>query len=413
MSAVLASLLASTALAAAVHLDVGSGDDIVRVTPLVLLQVDGRAVLHDDDNAVEGNSGFISPRARLGARLRWRFFEVQVVGEGSREKAGLLEAFGVVHVGDFAINAGLARSPLFIGGPDPLSLQPLNERGILERTLWPGRELGVGVPWLPTTVPVEAWLRVSNGVANAVLGNDNAGLAAEGRVDVVLTNSSDDDRDKNVDSDVDSDADSNVGRVFVGLRAGVSARVESTDNEAGMPGITPLGFTYWRAPPVSGPSSIVQAHVQGLLGPARLTLQGGFAHEGRAKDDDGNPATPKVTITAMQHAGASAEIAATVIGPRRDFLKAPTTASLTSPVIDLAVRGERLRLGLTPMNDTADPTVSAGGASAVSAAVTWWLHESLSVSAQIHALAYDVAPIDDPDRTSSLTALLRLTIVAL
>ncbi|HEY1097973.1 MAG TPA: hypothetical protein VGF99_03555, partial [Myxococcota bacterium] len=309
-------LSSSTTSSPALQFDLGSGDDVVRFEPLVLLQVDARAVLHDDDNAVEGESGFVIPRGRLGGRLRWRFFDVQVIGEGAREKAGLLEAFGVVHVGDFAVDVGLARSPLLIGGPDPLSLQPLNERSVLERTMWPGRELGVGVRWSPTTLPVEAWARVSNGVANAVLGNDNDGLAADARIDGVFGSAALPRRRALAADHIGHDDDD---RDFLGLRVGVGARVERTDNEAGMPGITALNATYWRAPPVSGPSTTLQAHAQGFLGPARLTVQGAFAHESRARDDDGNPSTPKVPVVGVQHAGASAEVAAVVVGERRVF----------------------------------------------------------------------------------------------
>ena len=391
--------------ASSVSFVASSGDDAVTFMPLVVLQVDGRAVFHDDDNAVEGESGFTAPRVRLGGRLKWRAFEAQLIGEGAREKAGVLEAFGTVHLADeFAVTVGLQRSPLFAGGPDPLTFQPINERGVLERTMWPGRELGVGVRWSPTYVPVQAWLRVSNGVENALLGNDNSGFAGEGRVDFACGNAR---ASRSYNQARDNNDDDG------GFRAGFSARIESTDNESGMSGATPLNYVYWRAPPVSGPSSTIELHAQAFVGPARLTIEGGVANESRATDNDGNPNTPKVLTTGVMHSGGNAELAAVIVGPRRVWGTAPKTASLTTPVIELAARGEVVRLGDAPFGETADPAVIAGGAQAASAALTWWSHESLSLSLQVHALKYDVAPVDDPNRTSSLTAMLRLTVVAL
>ena len=214
------------------------GDMVVRFQPLALLQIDGRSLIHTDGLAVEGNDGFVVPRARLGGRMSAGHMTLQVVMEGARDKPGVLEAFGTVRLGDadnvLDVIAGLARSPLLLGGLDPLVLMPLNERSALERTMWPGRELGVGVYVAPSSLPLEVWTRVTNGNVNALLGNDNAGLAADARIDLAW-----------------GAARRRARPDGPGLRLGLSSRAEDTDDEAGRAGTTPLGFTYWLPPLVS------------------------------------------------------------------------------------------------------------------------------------------------------------------
>lgn len=360
------------------------------VRPLALLQIDARAPLHDlgkaddvDVSGVEGEPGFVMPRGRLGLGVRGRGFQLQLIGEGAREKVGLLEAFGVVDVVDgFAVSAGLQRTPLF-SGPDPLVTQPISERGVVERTFWPGRELGVTVhaaPGAARLVRPEVWLRVGNGQPNAILGNDNAGFAGDGRVDVVV-------------ADV--------------VRVGVGARVEDTDDEPGITGTTPLGFAFWRPPPTSGLRQASEAHALLALGALRALVTGTYAVEGRAEDDDGNPRTPKKSQPSLAAAGAAAELAYTVLGaPRVGGVGAPNLTD--TPHLEVALRAERVWLGL-PVGDVVDETVVPGGASALTANVTLWAHSAVALSGTVHALAYDVAPLEDPTQQTSLTALARLT----
>jgi phosphate-selective porin OprO/OprP len=363
----------------------------VRLAPVLIADVDARLYGSQD----EGYNGFNFTRARVGLRASaFDLLDVVLIGRWDGDDPGLFEGYIAAHLPKgLLLEAGYARSPLFVSGRDELEAWlPLQERSVTANALWPGRELGLMAAWAPTFAPVQAWLRVSNGSTNA-LGNDNSSVAFDARVDVTLGRQR-----------VGADANR-----FTGLRLGVGARYDpDVYDTLAVHGTTAGDFIFWRAPIVSGQRVVLEGHLIGDLGPLELRVEGGWAKERRSRDTDGNPLTPREQLASVQSGGLSAELAWRVLGAPRLPGTWPGGTKLTPDgwrdgALELAARVERLWLGVGA------PDVESGGTTAFGAAARYWTQWGVGASLGAYGYTFDTAPIETPGRTATWLVLARVT----
>jgi phosphate-selective porin OprO/OprP len=381
-------LIALGALLATPTARAGSFD----LQPIFTGEIDYRlhAVKH-----LEGEDGFSVARLRLGAQgsfTRWFFAAAQVEmigGEGPR----VLDAMvGVRPSPEWEVTFGASRTPLFSSARDePLAALPVPELSMVTRAFWPGFDAGLEVHRLPTPrLPVEAWLRVGNGSGSA-LGNDNSDYALDARLDAAFGRA----------------VTGAPASLPYGLRFGAGLHAESAEDRAGVGGTTAGGFLFYRPVTVSGPRTLTEAHVIVYAGPVKVTAEAALARETRSRDTDGNPDTPRVAQDPVVSKGATVEVAWMITGPRRRHGLWPVQSPAGTwdwGALELAARAERLSLGGGAKD------VKAGGATAGSAALRWWVTSFCAVSAAAYFSAYDAAPIEEPDRTRSWLGIVRATV---
>lgn len=343
---------------------------------------------------LEAEDGFSAERLRLGARLSFtRWFRataaVELVGESPR----ILDAMiTVVPDPAWEISLGAGRTPLFSSARDePLWTLPLPELSMVTRAFWPGYDAGIELHRLPTPgLPLEGWLRLGNGSGSA-LGNDNSDYALDARLDVAFGRAL---------PRAQSDA-------FLGLRLGSGLHLESAEDRLGISPTTPGGFAFYAPVTVSGPRSLAEAHLVLYAGPLKLTAEAALAREGRSRDTDGKPDTPRVAQAPVSSKGAFAELAWMIRGPRRRQGRWPVESPLGTwdwGALELGGRVERLRLG------TGAPDVDPGGATSASLALRWWATSFAALTASATFTSYDTPPITEPDRTSGWLGLFRATV---
>lgn len=381
------------ALALALALRAGAAAAQSPPVELVAL-VEGDYRYHSSE--AEGYAGLALRRARMGARaqpLPWLGF--QLVGEYARAAAGVLDAFASARANDtFEVNAGFFRAPTMPSGRDDrVFALPVPERAMTVAALWPGRDLGVELHWTPR-LPVEVWARFGNGSGNP-LGPENGMPTGSLRVDVAFGR-----------AHAHGPRDG-----FWGLRVGAAALVGEALDRAGVAGVTPLGFTFYRPVPIEGLRATATGHVRAWVGPVQLSVEGGVARDERSRDDDGNPATPRAPLAPVLTWGAVAEVAWMLTGHRRVAGEWPhhdhaSWAPRWFGALELAARVERLSLGVGA------PDVLPGGAWGAAAALRWWANRwsALSLAGYVHA--YDRAPLEAPDVTAAWSVLLRGTVRA-
>lgn len=361
-----------------------------RVKPIALAELDYRV---HAAKSIEGEDGFAPARMRLGARAdlaAWLRLVAQA--EWATDKPALLDAY--VDLGPFrtfSFRFGASKTPLFASSRDEtVDTLPVPERSMMARAFWPGRDFGLEVRRSATrALPLDAWLRVGNG-AGRVLGNDNSDYALDARLDIAFGRA----------------LPEAPGAPFLGLRLGAGIHLESAKDRLGVTPDTADGFVFYRAPTVSGPRRVVEAHTVVFAGPIRLLAEIALAKEGRSKDTDGNPDTPREEQEATQSRGASVELAWMITGQRRKPGQWPVSTPFGAwdwGGLEVAGRFERLDLGLSALD------VQPGGATSGSAAVRWWATSYLAVSAAWYVTSYDTPPIEEPDRTSSWVGLFRVT----
>lgn len=361
------------------------------VKPILLAELDFR--LHAAER-IEGEDGFGATRLRLGAASDLApWCSVLGQAEWAREKPVLLDAYVVLRPSpEWEIRLGAAKTPLFFSARDmPVFTLPLPERSMVARAFWPGRDVGIEVHKLATPrLPLEAWLRVGNG-SGSVLGNDNSDFAIDARLDVALGR---------------AQPRAPEAEPF-GLRLGAGIHAESAEDRAGITGTTADAFTFYRPAIVSGPRHVVEAHAAVFAGPVMVTAEAALATEGRSKDTDGKPATPRVEQAAVASRGGSVEVAWMIRGPYR----IPGAWPIRKPyaawdwgALEVAGRFERLDLG----RGAAD--VASGGATGGAAAVRWWATSFLGASAAWYYVSYDEPPVEEPDRSHSWLGLVRVTV---
>ncbi len=383
--AVAATLASSSAVA--------EGDTLPIVVPTAMLQVDAQA--HPQEE--EGENGFSITRMRAGV---WTNPTASMFGVAKAEFADpehptILDAyarFGPWH--GVRIAVGFSRSPLFESARTELEgMTPLPELSLPARAFWPGRDVGAELQWTPTTLPLEGWLRVSNGSASP-FANDNGSFAVTARVDATAARGRWD----------------TTGRECWGLRVGAGALTDDTFDRAGIGGRTATGFTFYRPPTVSGPRRVVEGHALAYAGPVRALVEAGGSIEGRAADTDGNPATPRVRLDPVLARGAAVELAWMITGEHRVSSVWPVGArgkpwSFDRPAVEVAARAERVDLG----RGTRD--VAPGGATGGTVAANVWLNELAGVTLSGALYSYDRAPIEETKRLDSWTLLARLTLL--
>jgi phosphate-selective porin OprO/OprP len=244
---------------------------------------------------------------------------------------------------ELEISLGAGKTPLFSSARDePVWSLPVLGLSMMTRAFWAGYDAGVEVHRLPTRrVHLEGWLRVGNGSGSA-LGNDNSSFALDATFGRARAEAS--------------------AREHFGLRFGAGVHVESAEDWLGSAGTTADGFLFYRPPTVAGPRHVVEGHLVAYPGPVKLTVEGALAKEGRSKDTDGNPTTPRVGEDAVISCGGSIEVGWMIFGPWRRHGAWPVQTWYWG-ALELGGRVERLGLGMGARD------VKVGGATSASIAV--------------------------------------------
>lgn len=344
-------------------------------TPTLLLELDGRVYPSHE----EGMTGFALARLRPGlayAPIAW--LDAKVVVELAGEQPEVLDALvRFLPHADLAIEVGLGKPPLFFTHREPTTQAIFTDVTAVARALRINRDLGVTVAYTPTCLPLEVAARVSNGSSSATL-NDNSELAYTLTLDLVLP------------------AQHRGARAPLGLRIGVAGTYESAEDRLGITGRTELGFSYFRAPIVSGSRWVGETHAALQLDALHLLVEAGLASEARSRDDDGNPTTPRRALPASLSYGLSSELGWTF---------GDTTTTRVGSV-DLALRVERLWLG----REASD--VQGSGAVSATLVAKWWASRNLAATVLATLTDYDRPALDDPTRDRSWGLLARVGLVA-
>lgn len=370
---VVAALLAASAPAAA-----------QTVTPVAIAEVDYRRYPRE----VEGFDGFALARARLGLKAQLTpTLRAMLWGEWVlRDTPYVLDAFVAWRFAPaWELTVGLSRSVLFQSGRiEAQEMLPIPERSMLVRALWANRTLGVEVWHHSTTLPIDAWLRIGNGTGT-LYGNDTTLPTGEARVDFVLGRT--------------RDGDHRAARY--GLRVGVGGSLGTVFDRAGIGLRTVANFTFDRAPVVSGLRWLAEAHLLGHAGPVQLLVEAGFARESRERDDDGNAATPRVSLPSVESGGVAAELAWMIVGAHRSPRVWPGDGGARWGALELAGRYERV------YTHAAAADVTPGGAHSAALSLRYWAPRWVTVGLAGYAYAFDHAPVEEPNETSSWVVMLR------
>lgn len=334
---------------------------------------------------VEGNTGFAISRLRPGLVFTpTPWLRAVTAFEFAGETPSILDAFAKIRPAKWAeISAGYAKPPMFASFTyESVQAMPFPDRAPVVTAFRVRRDLGVDLHLKPRSVPLEGWIRISNGTGSA-LGNDNALPAGYGALDLVL------------------------GRAWIGstsfhrtygLRLGGSTLIESPRDRNGITGQTPFGFVYFRPIVVSGLRIISEGHLVGYAGPLRLTIEGAVAREERSRDDDGNPSTPRLKLPTMRSYGITTEVTWVLLG---DTSKA--TAQQDHGIFEVAARYDGMWLG----ENASD--VNSGGSQGGALAVKWWPTHFLAVSIAGYLMHFDRPPLEEPKEFWSWNALSRFS----
>ena len=357
----------------------------VELQPILMTELD--ATVYSDE--LEGETGLRVARLRLGgtARVAPWLTGFGVAEVAIREAPVLLDAgVRLQPVAWLDVTVGYDKTPLFATAHDiPVETTALPDFPLVTRALWRQRDLGIEGHLREPALPLEAFVRLGNGSGTSY-GNDNAAPSLEARLDLTAGRG----------------RHQAEGDEVFGLRAGAGAHVENADDRSAIAGETPTGFLFWRSPTVSGPMQLVAAHALVWLGPTTLSAEGGWAREGRSRDDDGNPDTPRLALDPVSSWGGVGELAVAVAGPWR-VPGAWPSAGQDQPTVELATRVERLSTGLG-----ADD-VAPGGILALEGGGRLWSPRGLAFGLSGYWASYDIAPLETPDRTTTWGTRARLT----
>jgi phosphate-selective porin OprO/OprP len=358
------------------------------VRPTLLAELDYRVHARE----VEGIDGFGLGRLRTGLVFDpapWMSTVATI--EWAGEHPMVLDVFATLRAAEWLdVNVGWSKTPLFASFRyEPVAAMPFSSRSPVVNAFRVRRDVGVEAHLAPREVPIEAVVRVGNG-SGSVLGNDTPLPAGYALVDLVL------------------------GRPWrgaaasereLGLRIGAAALVESVRDRDGIVGTTPLGFIYRRPIIVEGLRVVGEAHVIGYAGPLRLTIEGALAEEGRSRDDDGNPSTPRQPLPSLRSSGLTAELAWVLLGePRRVGVAPAVPSPWAGGALEVAARFDALWLGWGAGDVT--PGGSTGGA----LAVKWWPVDFLAATLEGYVTRYDVPPVELPGEHWSWGGILRLSL---
>jgi phosphate-selective porin OprO/OprP len=370
-------------------------DDTLPVTPTLLTQLD----LAAHPQAEEGQTGFSFARFRPGlwAEPTRYAFALASVEFTAPEAPSILDGYvTLVPIPDLRFTLGYSKMPLFISARSELDgTTPLPENSVVSRALWPGRDLGAEVHWVPVSLPLEAWFRVSNGVTSPISKSptDTDSFAISARVDATFGRAQF--RARLAD--------------FFGLRVGLGAYAYETADRPGVPGLNESGYTFFQPPTVTGDRSIVEGHALGYAGPVRALVEVGSAIENRSTAGTGAPDAPRVLLDPVVSRGAAAELSWMITGQRRTLAAWPIHVhdrlfAYDKLGIELAARAERLDVGHDARGVAPSGITAAGGGA------TAWLSDAMSLAVEGWGYSYDAAPIDEPGRTSSWLFRARFTL---
>lgn len=350
--------------------------------PVMMAELDALALPE-----AEGEAGFRLTRLYLGADAPLGSARLLGVVNFAGEHPAVLDAsVGLDLGGPWSVVAGYGKTPLFASARDQsVETTPLPELSLSTRALWPGRDLGVELRVADPDLPVAVRARVGNG-SGSPLGNDNPMLAADLRLDTSWGR-----------------ARQGAERAEAwGLLVGVGLHAEVAEDRLGATGETLSGFTFWRAPTISGPVWLGEAHAVGLVGPVQAIVEGGWLREGRSEDTDGDPDTAREALEPVVSAGGSAELAWMMTGQHRQPGGWPALGEDRLGV-EIAARGSRLMLG------RGTEAIDDGGAWSGEAGARLWSPLGLALGLAGGVTAYDTPPLEEPEATLGWTAMLRVT----
>lgn len=344
---------------------------------------------------VEGESGFALARLRTGLIFEpASWFRAVGTMEWVGENATLLDAYAVFRPAPWVdINIGYGMPPLFSTFRyEPIHTLAFPDYAPVVTSFFIPRDLGIDLHLAPREVPLEASVRVGNG-SGSILGNDTPLPAGYAALDLVLGRAW---------------AGSAPNEREFGLRFGVAGMVESVRDRDGIAGFTPFGFgfRYYRPAIVSGLREVGEVHVIAYAGPVRATVEGAFAEEARSRDDDGNPATPRIALPSIRSSGLTAELAWVFLGRPRVPGRAPGSTDndreWAGGALEVSARFDALWLGWGA------PDVPTGGSVGGALSLRWWPVDFLTVTLAGYTTHYSVPPSDSPNESWSWGGLVRL-----
>ncbi len=380
---VIAGVLGHTARAedsAAPITDPPPASPALRIDPLLLVDLDYRLFPRDE----EGASGFSVARLRSGLSVTpTDGVSALAIVEYALEHATILDAAITLRAAPGVdVIVGYSKPPLVASfAHEPTHTLPFSERSPVVNAFRVRRDAGLELRLSPIDLPLELRARIGNGTGSP-LGNDNALPAGYLAIDLVLGNASRHHRTADT-----------------GLRLGLAGFIEDSRDRDGIAGTTPLGFRFYRPAVVSGRRLVGEAHAIAWLGCWRLTLEGMMSDESRSRDDDGNPATPRLDLPSTQSHGLTVEAVVSLMGEARRPGQQPDTSA--GSALELALRYDGLWLGRGAEG------VTSGGAQGGAVGLTWWPTSYLAASLSGYALRYDAPPIETPDETVSWGVVLR------
>jgi len=305
--------------------------------PVLLTEFDHRSY----PSELEGFSGFALGRFRPGLTLTpvmypWLRAAANIEFTGNHPP-NIIDAFVRMKAASWAeFTVGYSPLPLFPSVLyEPVMRMPFPDVSPVVAAFRIERDAGVDIHILPESLPIAAWLRVSNSTI-APLANENSSLAYSGALNLVLGRA-------RLGRTADTD--------FWGLRLGGAMLYKNSADRDGIYGQTAMGFVYSKPVTVDGKRLVAESHAIVYAGPLRFTVEGAFANESRSFDDDGNPLTPRKPLAAMQSYGLAAEIAWVIFGKPRGVGVQPQASNrgdgtiFDGHALELAARYDRLWLG--------------------------------------------------------------------
>jgi phosphate-selective porin OprO and OprP len=352
------------------------------VQPTLLFETDYR---HHVDDAY-GPNGFSLARARLGLRLTptpW-MTAVGTVEFAEQEQILLLDAYAQLDATDWLeLTVGLSKPPLFASfRHEEIATLAMPSRSAVVNEMRIRRDAGVEARFKPRAAPLEAIVRLGNG-SMELMGEGALTPTGYANLDLVLGR-----------------AWAGGESELLGLRFGIAGMVDQTRERESIAGATPLEFVYAQPVPTRGLRARATSHAIVYVGPVRLLVEGGFAHERRDHDEPTHARAP------VQSWGLTGEVSWTIRGAWREVGTRPEVARLNDGpwdrgALELSARVDRLWLG------RGAPELLDSGGTTAALGFRWWPTAFLGLTIYGDATRFDVAPIEAPARLWGGTFLLR------
>jgi hypothetical protein len=376
------------------------------LSPTFVLDGDYRVAPHND---VETYDGFAFARAQAGARgdVSDDVTIAALFDFAAGETVTIIDAYAMWHATrELDLAGGYLRSPLFPSARDEfVERLPVPELGTVVRGLWPGRTIGASLRYRPVAAPIDVQVKLGNG-SSAVGGNDTNKPAGDLRVDYVWGRTT---------------AKVDYGRVrdgtprpdTWGVRVGVGGHVDNVDSRPGASGFTASGYEFYRPAVVAGTRYLGEAHALVQDDAWQLLVEAGYTREGREMETNPDPTAPRTKLTSVDSYGIAGELSYMITGDHRIAGAWPLDRTLahTLGAVEVAARVERGTFGSCATAAVeCTSTVEKLDADVASAAVRWWVHPAIALSAAAYYYHWDAAAYDEPTVRSTYLLLGRMTV---